>query len=115
MPATIRQSMTNRNLAIDHSIQRAVSGLYQLYYLYLVEHPELVAPLEDAMYKLTDARYIFRQWHIRCWETDPPQFKSIFEIDKLLVEARRDVLGNGRKCLGYFNALARLQKVSLQE
>lgn len=115
MPETTRFKMTRKNLVIDAGLCRAVENLYELYYLYLVEHPDIALHIEDLMYQITDCRFKLMQFQERCWKYAPPRFDSIMEIGKLINEARSDVLGKGRQCRGYFNALDRLQRPSLDE
>lgn len=105
MPETIRFRMTRKNLIIDNGLNRAISGLYELYYLYLVEHPELADRIEDLMYQINDCRSDLKQFHVRCWEFVPVQFDTIDDLEGHIVQARKDTSNGGRKCRGYFNAL----------
>lgn len=115
MAESIRYKMTRKNLVIDGGLCRAIEGLYELYYLYLVEHPELADYIEDLMYGINDRRSELRYFHNRCWESDPPQFQSINELPKLILCARKDVLNGGRQCRGYFKALDHLARGSSRE
>jgi len=109
---SIRFRMTRKNLVIDGGLARAIEGLYELYYLYLVEHPELADYVEDLMYQINDCRSDLRHFHQKCWDTDPPQFRDIDELGGLLIQARKDVSVGGEHCRGYLKGLAALARES---
>lgn len=115
MGESIRWRMTRKNLVVDGGLCRAIEMLYYLYYIYLKDHPGLAVLLEDLMYQITDCRVKLRQFHVRCWESDPPQFDSISEMGKLIIEARADVLGRDAQCRGYSLALEALRVASSPE
>jgi len=104
--------MTRKNLAIDGALERAIEGLFELYYLYLVEHPALADDVEGIMHSINDCRDDMRWFHNKCWESDPPQFKTIATLNKHVLQARKDTTKKGKKCLGYFHSLAALGKES---
>lgn len=115
MADSIRFKMTRKNLVIDGGLNRAIEGLYALYYLYLVEHPDLADYLEDLMHRINDCRSDLKRFQALCWETTPPQFDSIADLDAHLIQARKDTSNGGKRCRGYFNALEDLRQVSSQE
>lgn len=115
MAESIRYKMTRKNLVIDWGLYRAIEGLYELYYLYLVEHPELADYIEDLMHNINDCRSDLRHFHNKCWESDPPQFQSINDLPKLILRARKDTSNGGRQCQGYFKALDTLVRGSSNE
>jgi len=108
MPESQRFRMTRKNLIIDGGLSRSIAELYELYYLYLVEHPDLADYVEDLMYRINDCRSDLRHFHQKCWDTDPPRFRDIDELGGLLIRARKDVKAGGEHCRGFLNALARL-------
>lgn len=101
MPETTRFKFTRKNTMINNGIVLAQSRLYELYYLYLREHPNLAQHLELIMLKLEDARADLRDFQIAAWEYAPNEYDDIGEMDDLILEARHDVLGEEEGCRGY--------------
>lgn len=108
MPESIRFKMTRKNLIIDWGLVRAAEGLYELYYLNLVHHPDIALMIEDLLRDITVCRFKLLQFHQRCWKSSPAQFDSIHLMGNLIEEAKDDIEGRGRECPGYFRALGAL-------
>ena len=101
MPETTRYQFTRKNTHVNDTLATAQSRLFQLYYLYLREHRDLAAYLENMLLKIEDVRADLRDFQIACWEYAPAQFDDVGEMDALIREARHDVLGEETGCRGY--------------
>jgi len=100
--------MTRKNLMIDGALMRAQDDLYELYYVYLAEHPDLAERVKDMMYDINDCRASLQEFQNDCWDSNPKQFRSIAELPDLVLQARKDTKAGGEHCRGYLSALARL-------
>jgi len=101
MPESQRWKMTRKNLVINNALQSAQSNLFALFYLYLREHPGLADYIETMLLQLAETRTLLRDFQFTCWETIPPQFDDVGDMDDLIKEARHDVLGELAGCRGY--------------
>jgi len=101
MPETQRWKMTRKNLIINSNIQAAQERLFALFYLYLREHPGLADYIETMLLQLAETRQLLRDFQYTAWETVPPDFDDIGDIDDLIKEARHDVLGELEGCRGF--------------
>jgi len=107
---------SRKNIGVDHNLIRAEAVLYELYYLYLREHPEIAPLLANLLLHIDQCRGMLRDFHVLCWENTPRNFKDVGTMAELLVEAYHDVLGRKVECQGYLsdseagaNALFKLQ------
>lgn len=98
-------SMSRKNIGVDHSLLRAESVLYELYYLYLREHPEIAPLLANLLLQIDQARGMLRDFHTLCWESTPVNFADVGTMGLLLAEAYKDVMGPRTKCQGSLNDL----------
>jgi len=101
MPETTRFKFARKNVHINNTLATAQSRLFQLYYQYLREHPDLAEYLEVMLLKVEDVRADLRDFQITCWEYAPQEFDDVGQMDALIIEARHDVLGEEKGCRGY--------------
>jgi len=101
MPETTRFKFTRKSLIVNEGLAMAQTRLFQLYYLYLREHPLYAEHLEVMLLKLEDVRANLRDFQILCWEYAPEQYDDVGQMDALIIEARHDVLGEETGCRGY--------------
>lgn len=99
---------------VDNSIVNAQADLYEYYYLLLRADPFLAASVETLLYQLSDIREQIRLLCLAAWETETVQAETIGQINDLIVEARRDVLGKRHLCRAYSELWATLAVKSSQ-
>lgn len=103
MPETTRFKFSRKNVHINDTLATAQSRLFQLYYLYLREHRNLAEYLEVMLLKVEDIRADLRDFQMTCWDYIPKQFDDVGQMEALILEARRDVLGEEKGCRGYLH------------
>ena len=93
MPESNRGRETNRHISLDGQMCRVIERLLEHYREHIGKDSVQAILLEDAMCRVATARFLFRQYHIRCWGGNLNRFEPVQDIAKLIIEARKNVLG----------------------